>query len=208
LVADHQAWSKAKAAKDDRQPRWARLQRLLAHAGGLPVAATVRPQVEAITAQRLLLAEPDPVKPLLDTLAADLRLALQQARQNVVDARERELAALQNTAEWNKLSDEKWKDIFARNGLGPIPALNIGADDLLLAALDAKSLDAWGTEALVAPTRMHQAREEAARLLEPKAVRVRPKSTTLHNVQEVDDYLDGLRTEIMAYVQEGNPVIL
>ncbi len=208
LLAEHQAWSKAKAAKEDRQPRWARLQRLLAHAGGLPVTATMRPQVEAITAQRLLLAEPDPVKPLLDTLTAELRLALQQARQNVIDARERELAALQNTVEWNKLSDEQWKDIFARNGLGPVPVLNIGADDQLLAALDAKPLDAWATETLVAPTRMRQAREEAAKLLEPKAVRVRPRSTTLHSAQEVDDYLAGLRTEIMAYIQEGNPVIV
>ena len=168
----------------------------------------VRPQVEAIIAQRLLLAEPDPVKPLLDSLTTDLRQAIGDARQRVVDARERELAALSETAEWNKLSDAQWWDILHAQGLGPIAELHIGTDDLLLAALDAKPLDAWATEALVVPTRMRQAREQAAKLLEPKAVRVRPRSTTLKSVSEVDAYLAELRTEIVELIEAGSPVIL
>ena len=124
------------------------LQRLLAHAAKRPAAYTVRPQVEAITSQRLLLAEPDPVKPLLDALTADLRQALQDARQRVVDLREQELTALRDTAEWNKLSDEQWRDILHAQGLGLIAELQVGTDDLLLAALDAKPLDAWATDAL------------------------------------------------------------
>lgn len=125
----------------------------------------------------------------------------------MVDAREQELAALDQTAEWNKLRDAQWRDILQTQGLGPIPELKIGTDDLLLVALDARSLAAWATEALVVPTRMRQAREQAAKLLEPKAVRVRPKSTTLHTTQEVDEYLAELRTEIMTYVQVRRKMI-
>lgn len=80
LLAQQRAWSEAKAAKEARLPQWDKLQRLLIHAVGLPVADHTRPQVEAITAQRLLLTEPDPVKPLLGALTTDLRQALQQAR--------------------------------------------------------------------------------------------------------------------------------
>jgi len=141
-------------------------------------------------------------------LAADLRQAVQDARQRVVDARNRELAALHDTVEWNKLSDEQWREILRAQGLGPITELHVGTDGLLLAALDAKPLDAWATEALVAPTRMRQAREQAAKLLEPKAVRVRPKSTTLKTVSEVDVYLAELRNEIVELIEAGSPVIL
>jgi len=208
LLAQQRAWSQAKAAREARLPQWEVLRRLLAHAAGRPVTYAVQPQVEAIKAQRLLLSEPDPVKPLLDALAADLRQAVQDARQRVVDARNRELAALHDTVEWNKLSDEQWREILRAQGLGPITELHVGTDGLLLAALDAKPLDAWATEALVAPTRMRQAREQAAKLLEPKAVRVRPKSTTLKTVSEVDVYLTELRNEIVELIEAGSPVIL
>ena len=64
------------------------------------------------------------------------------------------------------------------------------------------------TEAVAVPTRMRQAREQAAKLLEPKAVRVQPKSTTLHTEDEVDIYLAQLRDEILSHLQTGSPVIL
>ena len=61
---------------------------------------------------------------------------------------------------------------------------------------------------MAVPTRMRKARERAAKLLEPKAVRVRPKRSTLHTVQEVDAYLDELRDEILSHIDAGKPVIL
>jgi len=39
-------------------------------------------------------------------------------------------------------------------------------------------------------------------------VQIRPKSTTLHNAQDVEAYLANLRAEIMAEIEKGNPVIL
>ncbi|MGB3221049.1 MAG: hypothetical protein WBD79_26910, partial [Anaerolineae bacterium] len=113
-----------------------------------------------------------------------------------------------DTAEWTKLSDAQWRQILHDQGLGPIDELRIGADDLLLTSLDAKPLEAWVTEALVVPTRLRQAREQAAKMLEPKAVRVRPKPATLHTTEDVDQYLAGLRAEILKHIETGNPVIL
>ena len=55
---------------------------------------------------------------------------------------------------------------------------------------------------------MCKAREQAAKLLEPKAVRVRPKRTTLHTAEEVDAYLAELRAEIMGHIAADKPVIL
>ena len=208
LLDSFQAWSKAKALREERKPEWSKLQRLFTHATGRQVVRQVTSQVNAIQSQRLLLADPDPVKPLIDALGADLRQALQAARQRLMDVRERELKAMQATAEWNKLNDEQWATIFTAHHLGPVAQLSIGTDDALLAGLDAKPLSAWETETVAIPTRMRQAREQAAKLLEPKAVRVRPKSTTLHDEAEVDTYLTELRSEILGHLKDGSPVIL
>ncbi len=122
--------------------------------------------------------------------------------------REGELQALKVTEEWNKLSDGQRRAILQSNNLGPIDELDIGTDELLLAALDQKALAAWQAEAEAIPTRMRNAREQAAQLLEPKAVWVQPRSTTLRSAEEVDAYLDDLRAELMAHIEAGNPVIL
>ena len=202
------SWSQLKARKTERLPRWEKLQRFLAHAANRPITARLRLQVEAIERDRMLLNDPDPVEPLYEELTTDLRAAVTAARQAVVDARDRELAKLRATAEWTKLKDEDWKRVFQANGLSPVDELNVGTDELLLRALDEKPLEAWKTEAVAIPTRLQAAREQAAKMLEPKAVRVRPKSATLHTPAEVDAYINELRAEIIEYVNDGKPVIM
>ena len=208
LLDSYHAWKAAKSLKETRLPRWQVLGRLLVHAGGRPVAHTVRPQAEAVMSSRSLLTEPDPVKPLITELSTDLRAALQLARDRLVEARQRELDALQSTEEWQKLTDEQWQKILRDNGLGTIDPLVVGTEEQLLATLDGKPLKTWEDWILAVPQRIGKAREQAAKLLEPTSVCVRAKATTLHTAQDVDSYLAELRAEIMAHIDAGHPVIL
>lgn len=208
LRENHRKWSELSTRKEPRLERWQLLEQLLKHADGLSTASQIRPQVEAIEEQRSLLDDVDPVKPLLDKLTTALRDALQEARSKVEEKRDREIKAIQNTDEWNKLPDEEWKNLFRAHHLGPIPKLDVTSDERLLASLNQKSLDAWATELEAIPTRIREARDDAARRIAPKAVKVRPKSTTLESEEEVDAYLDDLRQKIMAHVEEGKPVII
>ena len=208
LLACDKAWRQAKALKAERLPRWQLLERLLHHAEGLEDAAQVRHQVEAIRHQRTLLVEPDPTRPLIDTLAAALRTALQSARQQLIEVRDREVQALEATEEWNKLGDATWRQILHANQLGPVEPLHVETEERLLATLDEKPLATWQNYTLAVPARIQTAREEAARQLEPKAVRVHFKPTTLRNQAEVEEYLQELRAQIMAHLDQGQPVIL
>lgn len=184
LLENHRTWSAIRDRKETRLARWQLLVQLMTHARDLPVAQEVEPQMEAIRQHRLLLEESDLARPLLDKVTAALRQAAQAARQQVEEARERELKAIEATDEWNKLPDAEWTAIFKEHHLGPIDTLDIGTDDKLLAALNSKSLGAWGTELEAIPTRIRRARQEAVRQLTPQAVRVRPPSTTLHTEEE------------------------
>jgi hypothetical protein len=51
-------------------------------------------------------------------------------------------------------------------------------------------------------------REEAARLLEPKAVTVRPKAALLHTETELDAYLADLRAQVLPHLLNKFPVII
>lgn len=208
LRASYRNWTAVRDRRAGRFERWQLLGQLIGHASGLPVADEIEMQMEAIRQQRSLLEELDPVKPLLDKLTAALRQAAQDARQQVEDVQQRELKAIEATDEWNKLPDAEWKAIFHAHHLGPIDQLDIGTDEKLLRALNAKSLDAWGTELEAIPTRIRRARQEAARRIAPKAVRVRPASTTLNSEEEVEAYLEELRQEILTHIKDGKPVII
>src|SRR5690606_25016730 len=66
LVAKSLAWVQTAQAIASRLPAWRQLNDLLNHARGLGPAAELLSEVQAIEAQRSLLADPDPVRPLLD----------------------------------------------------------------------------------------------------------------------------------------------
>lgn len=208
LLADYRDWKALTDRKEERLKRWRLLNELLQQARDLPVAQQVGPQAAAIRQQRALLEEMDPVKPLLEKVSAALREAAQKARQAVEDARQRELSAIEATDEWAQLPDEQWKDIFHQNHLGPIDHPDIGTDEKLLAALNAKPLAAWGMELEAIPGRIDRTREEAARRIAPQAVRVRPPSTTLRTAAEAEAYVAALRDEILAHIADGKPVVI
>jgi hypothetical protein len=137
----------------------------------------------------------------------ELRGSLTSARSRLIEARDRELDALLATTDWQQLPEQDRESILAANSLGPVPELQVGDADSLLATLDASPLSDWEEKLMGLTGRVAKARDQAAKSVEPKAVRVKPKPATLRNAAEVDDYLAALRTEIMGHIDDGNPVI-
>jgi len=206
LRTAHKEWTQAGEKTARRQPRWQVLQQLLHHAETLPVAAQIRPQVSAIQAERSLLTEPDPLSPLIGQLTDELRAALQAAHQRFVDVHQREMARLEASQEWQRIGETDRRAILS--GLGSIPSIQVSTEDALLRTLQAAPLPTWEDSIAALPARFAQARMQAARLLEPKAVRVKPKPATLRSAEEVETYLEDLRAEIMKSIDAGNPVLL
>jgi hypothetical protein len=194
--------------KAARQPRWEQMQRLLRHAGELAVAAEVQAQADAIVANRSLLAEPDPVAPLMQQLTDGLRAELLAARGRLAAARDEQVAALEASNDWQRLEAADRDGIIAGCGLGAVAEVQVADPAALLDSLDATSLKDWDDRLLALPGRIGNAREQAAKKLEPKAVIFAAPHATLSNAQEAEAYLERLRTDIMTHIEAGNPVIL
>lgn len=205
------AWEERGRKAAARRPAWDRLGRLLRHTDDLPDAADasrLREQTTAMEQQRNLLDEPDPVPPLLSETTDLLRDALNEAHERYAEAFDAEMGKLETSESWQTLGEEQRAQILSANSLRkrPKPSLESGA--AVLDALNATALSEWESLAFSLPERAARALQEAARKLEPAAVRVRVSGANLKTEEEVDEYLRELRATIMAHVEEGRPVIL
>ena len=209
LLAWHQAWTQQRSRAAERLPRWDLLQHLLQQAAGLPVQAEIQAQATALRAGRGLLNEPDPLHPLLDQLTQALREALAQAQARFAALLESSRQTLEASPAWQQIEAVQRQAILKQCGIAEAaPAILVGSAGELLATLEARPLAAWENMLSALPGRFEQARLQAARLLEPQAVRIQVRPATLKTAAEVDAYLAELRSELMAQIDQGKPVIL
>jgi hypothetical protein len=208
LLNCFKAWTLARDKNKQRYSRWNMLNSLLLHARKLPIANEVDPQISAIINSRTLLDDPDPVSPLINKVAAELRSELQRERQRLADIQYQELKVLEASQEWQKLTMAERQRLLNQNALGPIPQLTIGTDEELLAALHASPIDAWENKTAATAGRVKIVREEAAKKFLPQVIHITPPQAILQSTDEVDTYLAKLRDSIMTYIEAGNPVII
>ncbi|MDP1806501.1 MAG: hypothetical protein Q8K72_15100, partial [Acidimicrobiales bacterium] len=168
LSDDFDRWRSADQQREKREDAWLKLQRLLRHADGLPVAASVAPAVAAIRDGRQLLDDPDPIAPLLHELAAALRAEVIQRAAQLEQAQGNALAELEAWDEWNKLDAADRAAILAGAKLAPTEPPDIRTDAKLLESLDVTSLVSWQDRISLVASRGDQARQRAAKQLEPE----------------------------------------
>ena len=207
LLARHREWYAAGEAARGRIPEWHRLETFLYHARNLPAAAELRPQTDSIRSERSLLSGPNPLPPLLGKGTAALRGAVSDAHGRLAAERDREVAELEASDDWSKLTPRDRADVLKSNGLKPVPDLDIGTDQALLDCLEETALKDWDDRFLALRARVDRAREEAARLLAPKAVTVRPAAATLKSREDVEAYVNQLKERLLAQIDE-HPVII
>jgi hypothetical protein len=201
-------WTVLKEKKTQRLQRWNTLQRLKQHAASLDVATQIAPQIQAIQNNRSLLSDPDPVTPLENQLVEVLRAALQGAYQRFQEIFQPHKNKLDQSKAWNKIDESQRQFILIKSGFLNATTPKVGTEDELLTSLDTQSLSAWENTIAALPSRCNQAILEAVKLLEPSVVKINPKPATFHTIEEADEYLSDLRSEIKKHIDSGNPVVL
>jgi hypothetical protein len=200
-------WQTRRELIQQRLPRWETLAKLYNFAATLPVADEVKPQIDAVRENRSLIVDPDPVPPLCDTLNQALREELVKLHATYCATYAEQLAALTSTDAWQRITDEQRASILAAHSLGQKPTIAVGTEKELLDTLGRGSLADWRTRRAALPQRFSDALMEAARLLEPKASRVKLPGATLTTEAEVDQWLAKTRAVIVAKLEDG-PVII
>ncbi len=162
-----ETWTRLAQRADRRRPAWETAVAFRRHAEGLPIAAEVGPELDAVHQQRSLVDETDAVSPLVAKLAAALRKSLTRAHAQLADAVAQAEAELAADGTWTRLEVRAQTEILRAVGLDAPPALEIASDGALRDLLDARPLSAWSAAIDAVPQRTAKALEEALQRLEP-----------------------------------------
>jgi hypothetical protein len=207
LFAQTEAWTALASTKSPRLAGWADLDALLRHTDDGDEKSEVIAQREAILTDRRLLEDPDPVGPLTSRLASTLRSRYTAAVDAYERARSNAVGALEKDDLWAKLDSAQRTTILSATSLDVQAPSGLETTSKLLAALDATRPRDWEDRIDLLPPRIAKAREQAAKLIEPAAIRVTPPSATLRSREDVEAYLKELRARIEAQLAKG-PVVL
>ncbi len=190
-----------------RSPVWSELSALLQHAQALGPHAALKADADAVLAQRSLLAEPDPVRPLLERTTDVLRQALNAKLLGYTDLATQQMALLQADADWRKLTDTQREQLAQDHHLEPLKPIELATPAQLQDALDDCSLEHWVARIEALPSRFEAARLAAVQLLKPNVVHLSLPRRTLNNAEELKTWLVDVERLVSEKLLQG-PVVL
>ncbi len=200
-------WAKAADLAEKRFPSYERLLSLASHAKELDVASVTQPQIEAISANRSLLADSDPVPDLTMMLADALRTALVKAETGFITTYDEELEQLESAESWREIDQAERDRILEDLRIERISKGAIGTEQEVLESLGQISLDDWRTRTAALPRLFADSRIRADKLVEPKIHHFKLRSTTLRTPADVKDWLCETERELLKQVEQG-PIVV
>jgi hypothetical protein len=207
VLALSQGWTKTAAEIEKRMLAWLKLGDLLRHAKALGPYTKLKAEADAIEAHRSLLADPDPVRPLLDRAVDLLRKALNAKLEAFQQGFAQQQGLLEQDADWNKLGNTQRDELIAKHHLTPPPAVPAGTPEQLQDALDECDLDHWVSKTQALPSRFEAARHAAVQLLKPNVVHVSLPKRTLNDEAELKAWLAEVEALLHSKLKSG-PVAL
>lgn len=210
LAADIAAWTAIADRRPQRLAAWSKLDRLLDHAAALPEASALRTQRDAISANRLLLDELDPVAPLVDHVGTALRSAVIERVKSLATAAASERSTLEAADGWSSLNDDELVEVLAIAGVDTPPEPDLSSPDAVLASLDAHPLAGYLDRIDALPAKASAARKRIAQIIDPEpvVVSVKPPHATIKSEADVDTYVTTLRSQLVQHVEAGETVII
>lgn len=207
LIKNIEAWSKARDMAEKRLPAYKRLLVLSKHADGLDAAKEVKPQIDAIVANRSLLDATDPVPDLTKALADALRAALSEAEKHFAEIYDEEWQRLSSAESWQKIGQEEQDRILGQWHIVKVTKGATGSEQEVLDSLERISLDAWRTRTAALPQLFADARIQADKLVEPKTHHVKISSATLRTPDEVKVWVEKTEQELLEQLKQG-PIVV
>jgi hypothetical protein len=201
------SWKNKAELVDKRLPGWELLEHLLDFGSGDEIANIIT-QANAIEQDRLLLANPDPIGPLLqkttDILKSDLNGAITD--HNIIY--DNRLAELHANEYFVKLPPEDKQKILLNNQILKKPEFKDHDADSLKNSLSKTSLDAWQTKIFALNSQFDNAIAEAVKLLEPKAESFNLPRKTLTSSADITTYIKALQQELEEILKSAKSIIL
>ncbi|WP_209509473.1 BREX system P-loop protein BrxC [Ruegeria sp. HKCCE4150] len=209
LSSSIDAWNLRAKEIDIRWPSWDTLRRLSKRANGLTDADVLRTQVQAIEDQRQLLADPDPMKPLIASFTQILRDELNRLVEAYKQQHETGMAKLKADDNWQKLQPDQRNQLLSEQSLAAkdAPVIKVGSTSEIIETLNTWSLSSLEDRVRSLPARFDAVLARAAEMMEPSATTVHVKKRTIKSNADLETWLNEAREDLAAALAQG-PVII
>ena len=195
------AWKAAADKITARMPNWYLAERLV-RLGANEQAA----ELETIKVERRLLAEPDPLPPIIKAASDGLRARLNSAYAAWKSAWDKGEARLSNDPTWMKLTPEQKHTIREDCGLLLVAEPVVDTSQSIAGSLAQRGLSEWENMAKAMSARIDEALATAAGLLEPSSHTVQLPGALLKSEPEIDAWLSKIRTTLVGALTQG-PIV-
>ena len=200
-------WMKLKEAIAQKLPRWKRLEELDGYAEGITDRDAIQKSMSAIRSNRSLLDKSDPVEPLIKKLVQELRTALNSIQSELESTYSTEKKKLDGHSTWQKLKDERQSILMDKHLLYHPKPINVKSEDDILDILRENTITNRHTHIEALPQRFQRVLEDAAKLLEPKAIRVSLPSATIKNEEDLEKWFEEVRERVKKQLKDGPAII-
>ncbi len=201
LRAKLKVWTAAARKIVDRLPNWRLAERLV------DLGAVDREgDLDDLRSGRRLLADPDPILPLISAATETLRARLNAAHADWEAAWIKGELRLAKDPTWGRLSSDQTDAIRQECGLLVVPKPKVDIPQTIAEGLSQRGLSEWENMSKALQARVEDALACAAALLEPKAHAVSLPGAMLKSEAELDDWLSRVRERVMKALDQG-PVV-
>ncbi|NHN36564.1 BREX system P-loop protein BrxC [Pseudomaricurvus alcaniphilus] len=190
-----------------RLPAWEQLKTLLSLSRGLSFQAELQREIDAIEHGRRLLDSPDPVEQLVNDTTDNLRASIQYQFEQYKAAYDQALIQIETDANWCKLDAAQQQELLGRRSIKLPQQPGLSKADDVIDALEECAIEQWNDRTVALVSKFDSAREEAAQLLMPKAVRASLPRRTLQSEADIQQWLKDAEQELKAKLAQG-PVIV
>lgn len=200
------AWQKLGEGINKRWPSWLQLKQLIKDAQSLQAALPLLQQVQAIEEKRQLLAEPDPLAPLIAQLTQILREELNWIAHQYNERHQEGMNRLSADSNWQQLTPEQRNQLLSAQKLTEAERPNVQVQDTqaILDTLAHNTLSALADRVAAMPSRFDAVAQEAAELCEPQTQFIRLPRRTLKTETELEQWLEEVKQQLQNALTKGS----
>lgn len=207
LAKSYDEWTKTALNIEKKWNAWLNLQELVEYADEVKEGQETIQSAKVIEEQRLLLAEPNMVNPLIKPLEEALRKKLTESYQLYVTELAQQTELLEKDSSWQELPEESREEIKEKCEINPIEKISVGTRSELIKELDQRSINSWNERTDALSGRFARARELAAKELEPKTQFIDIPRPTIKTEEDIETWLQEIKKQLKAALKKG-PIII
>lgn len=192
-----------------RLPSWASLKNLILKADKIKDLEVIQAQFQQIEQQRLLLADPNQIEPLVDSVAQKIRESLKSLEKEYLSQYDLGIRRLHSDINWMQLEKEQQQSLLKQYDLTEDnhPKINVQSTEEILNILEQMSLAMFSDRVAALPGRFKNVLKKAAEKIEPKAQFPKLPSRTLKTEKDIDEWIKEVQEKLKLALKDG-PIVI